>query len=334
MTAPLLSGARAALVLTLCLVVLAAFSLFTGPVEMPARKLVEGAMQGELIPSLILFDLRVPRTVLCLAVGAALGIAGAAMQGLLRNPLAEPGLLGVSSGAALGAVLALYTGFADSFALALPLAGFAGTALSVGFVFFLAGRHTATIVLILAGVSVSSLCGALISLVLNWSPNPTAVNEIVFWMLGSLADRSTRDMALAVPFIAMGGALLLGCGRGLTALSLGEEAAQTLGIGLVALRTRVLLGCALCVGAAVSVSGSIGFIGLVAPHLMRTSVRCNPAKLLPMSALAGAVLLTVADLCVRLLHHQGPEIKLGVLTALVGAPFFLMLILRTRRSLL
>lgn len=329
-----MKGRPATLLLLAALIALALASLFVGPADMSARRLIEGTLAGELIPSRILLDLRVPRTVLCLAVGAALGLSGAAMQGLLRNPLAEPGLLGVSSGAALGAVLALYTGFADRFALALPLAGFAGTALSVGFVFFLAGRHTATIVLILAGVAVSSLCGALISLVLNWSPNPTAVNEIVFWMLGSLADRSTRDMGLAVPCIAIGAVLLMSCGRGLAALSLGEEAAQTLGIGMAALRTRVLLGCALCVGAAVSVSGSIGFIGLVAPHLMRPCVKGDPARLLPLSALAGAVLLMLADLGVRLLHTQGPELKLGVLTALVGAPFFLTLILRTRRSLL
>lgn len=335
--APMASARPTARSVTAILLVLLAalllLSLFTGPVDLPARRLLEGTLAGELVPSRILLDLRLPRTVLCGAVGAALGLSGAAMQGLLRNPLAEPGLLGVSSGAALGAVLALYTGFADRFALALPLAGCVGTALSVGFVFVLAGRHTAVIVLVLAGVAVSSLCGALISLVLNWSPNPLAVNEIVFWMLGSLADRSTRDMALAVPFIAAGAALLLSGRRGLAALSLGEEAAHSLGVSLAALRTRMLLGCALCMGAAVSVSGSIGFIGLVAPHLMRPAVQGDPARLLPLSALAGAVLLTVADLCVRLLHGQGPELKLGVLTALVGAPFFLVLILRTRSTL-
>lgn len=332
MTARGWTGRRAALALSALLAALALASLATGPVDMPLRRLLEGSLAGELIPSRILLELRVPRTVLCLAVGAALGIAGAAMQGLLRNPLAEPGLLGVSSGAALGAVLALYTGFADRFALALPLAGFAGTAVALGFVFALAGRHTATTVLILAGVAVSSLCGALISLVLNWSPNPVAVNEIVFWMLGSLSDRSTRDMGLALPFIALGAMLLMSCRQGLAALSLGEEAAQTLGVALPALRTRVLLGCALCVGAAVSVAGSIGFIGLVAPHLMRPSVQGDPARLLPLAALAGAALLTGADLGLRLLHGSGPELKLGVLTALVGAPFFLALILRSRKA--
>lgn len=311
---------------------LAASSLFTGYVDMSPQRLLHGALSGEPIPQRILIDIRLPRTILCLAVGAALGLTGAAMQGLLRNPLAEPGLLGVSGGAALGAVLALYTGFADAFYLALPLAGFTGTAIAISVVFALAGRHTGTTTLILAGVAVSSLCGALISLVLNWSPNPTALSEIVFWMLGSLADRSSHDVELALPFIVIGALLLLGCGRGLRALSLGEETAHSLGIDLAKLRVRVLIGSALAVGAAVSVSGSIGFIGLVAPHLMRPLAGGDPARLLPLSALAGAVLLTAADLAVRLLHNTGPELKLGVLTALVGAPFFLALILRTRQE--
>lgn len=311
---------------------LAASSLFTGYVDMSPQHLLHGALSGEPIPQRILIDIRLPRTILCLAVGSALGLTGAAMQGLLRNPLAEPGLLGVSGGAALGAVLALYTGFADTFYLALPLAGFTGTAIAIGVVFALAGRRTGTTTLILAGVAVSSLCGALISLVLNWSPNPTALSEIVFWMLGSLADRSSHDVELALPFIALGALLLLGCGRGLRALTLGEETAHSLGVDLARLRVRVLIGSALAVGAAVSVSGSIGFIGLVAPHLMRPLAGGDPARLLPLSALAGAALLTAADLAVRLLHNTGPELKLGVLTALVGAPFFFALILRTRQE--
>lgn len=323
----------AAAVLAAAVAALAVLSLFTGYVDLSPQRLLAGTLAGETIPQRILLDIRLPRTLLCVAVGAALGITGAAMQGLLRNPLAEPGLLGVSSGAALGAVLALYTGFADAFYAALPLAGFAGTAAATAFVFFLAGRQTGTTTLILAGVAVSSLCGALISLVLNWSPNPTAVTEIVFWLLGSLADRSSRDVELALPFIAAGGALLLGCGRGLQALTLGEDTARSLGIDLARLRRNVLAGSALAVGAAVSVSGAIGFIGLVAPHLMRPFSGGNPARLLPLSALAGAALLTLADLGVRMLHEGGPELKLGVLTALVGAPFFLTLILRARREI-
>lgn len=320
-------------VLCVAAATLAVLSIFTGYVDLSPQRLIAGTLAGEMVPQRILIDIRLPRTLLCVAVGGALGITGAAMQGLLRNPLAEPGLLGISSGAALGAVLALYTGFANAFYAALPLAGFAGTAIAMSFVFFLAGRNTATTTLILAGVAVSSLCGALISLVLNWSPNATAVSEIVFWMLGSLADRSSHDVELALPFIAVGGALLLSCGRGLRALTLGDDTARSLGIDLVRLRRNVLLGSALAVGAAVSVSGIIGFIGLVAPHLMRPFASGDPARLLPLSALAGAALLTLADLGVRWLHSSGPELKLGVLTALVGAPFFLALILRTRQEM-
>jgi len=321
------------LLLPACLLGLAVASLATGYVDMPLLRLLQGSWAGELLPSRILLDLRLPRTALCLLVGAALGLAGAAMQGLLRNPLAEPGLLGVSSGAALGAVLALYTGFADAFALALPMAGLAGTALALAIVFFLAGRHTSSSTLILAGVAVASLFGALIALVLNWAKSPTAISEIVFWMMGSLADRSSRELALVLPFMLVGALLLWRSRRGLAALSLGEETAHSLGVSLPRLRSLVLLGTACCVGAAVSVAGSIGFIGLVAPHLMRPLVRGDAARLLPASALAGALLLTLADLGVRLLHTQTAELKLGVLTSLVGAPFFLLLILRSRSQM-
>lgn len=319
-------------VLLLALFALLCLSLSVGYVDMPITRLLQGAWAGELIPRRILLDIRLPRTVLCLFIGAALGMTGAAMQGLLRNPLAEPGLLGVSSGAALGAVFALYTGLANLFYLALPLAGFLGTVAACAFVFMLAGSNTPRTTLILGGVAVSSLCGALISLILNWSNNPTALSEIVFWMMGSLADRSMQDVVLAVPFIAVGCALLWHCRQGLQALTLGEETAHSMGVNLRRLRTLVILGCAFAVGASVSVAGSIGFIGLVAPHLMRKRAGGDPAKLLPLAALAGAALLMLADLGVRLLYTQGQELKLGVLTSLVGAPFFLALILKSRKE--
>ena len=326
-----LSNASLLVVLMLvATVLLAACSLFVGYVDMEPLRLLQGAMAGELVPSRILIDIRLPRTVLCMAVGATLGLTGAAMQGLLRNPLAEPGLLGVSSGAALGAVVALYTGIANAFYLALPLAGFLGTAIACAFVFVLAGHNTPRTTLILGGVAVSALCGSLISLILNWSTNPMAMSEIVFWMMGSLADRSTQDLLLAVPFMLAGSIVLITCGKSLQALALGEETAHSMGVNLSRLRIKILLGCALAVGAAVSVSGSIGFIGLVAPHLMRKTAQGDPAKLLPLSALAGAALLLVADLGVRFLYSSGQELKLGVLTSLVGAPFFIALILRSK----
>lgn len=316
--------------LIVLLVLLMGLSLFVGYVDIGPLRLIQGALAGDLVPQRILLDIRLPRTILCVAVGATLGLTGAAMQGLLRNPLAEPGLLGVSSGAALGAVLALYTGFANAFYLALPLSGFIGTALACALVFALAGSTTHRNTLILGGVAVSSLCGALISLILNWSANPLAMSEIVFWMMGSLADRSNQDLWLALPFMVLGCGVLLSCGIALRALTLGEETAHSMGVSLGRLRLKVLLGSALAVGASVSVSGSIGFIGLVAPHLMRRLVQGDPARLLPVSALAGAVLLLLADLGVRFLYNSGQELKLGVLTSLVGAPFFLMLILHRR----
>lgn len=316
----------------LVLAALAMLSLSAGYVDMPLARLLRGTWAGDVIATRILLDLRIPRTLLCMAVGAALGVSGAALQGLLRNPLAEPGLLGVSSGAALGAVLALYTGVAGAFALALPLAGMAGTAATVGFVFFLSGRNAGTTVLILAGVAVSALAGALIALVMNWTRNVYALQEIVFWLMGSLADRSLREVALATPFIVAGIGLLMGCRNGLLALSLGEETAHSLGVHVPRLRMLVLVGTAASVGAAVSVAGSIGFIGLVAPHLMRPVARGNPARLLPLAGWAGAVLLLLADLGVRWLYNGGQELRLGVLTALVGVPFFLLLIVRLHRE--
>lgn len=320
--------------LTATLCAFAAASLLIGYIDIGPARLLRGALiEHDTTLAQILFEIRAPRVLLAILVGASLGIAGAALQGLLRNPLAEPGLLGASSGAALGAVLALYTGLADRFWLALPLAGFAGTAVTVLLVYLLAGYKTGTTALILAGVAISALASALISLVLNFSPNPHAALEIIFWLLGSLSDRSTQEVTLILVPVVVGVATMLISSTGLRALSLGEETAYSLGIRVAWLRIQVLIGCALAVGASVAVSSNIGFIGLIAPHLMRPLVRADPAKLLPASALCGAILLLLADIGVRLLDTRGPELKLGVLTALVGAPFFVFLILKTRRAM-
>nr|VFJ42274.1 MAG: iron complex transport system permease protein [Candidatus Kentron sp. FW] len=320
--------------LTIALLAGAWGSLLIGYVDLPVTELLRGALiEGDATLARIVFDIRLPRVLLAILVGGSLGIAGATLQGLLRNPLAEPGLLGASGGAALGAVLALYTGLADQFPLALPLAGFTGTAVAVVLVYLLAGTRTGTTALILAGVAISALTSALIALVLNFSPNPHAALEIIFWTLGSLTDRSNQEFFLILPPAAIGMFLMLTSGTGLRALSLGEETAWSLGVNLTRLKVRVLVGCALAVGASVSVAGSIGFIGLVAPHLMRPLVSADPARLLPASALCGAILLLLADIGVRALYTQGAELKLGVLTALVGAPFFIFLILKTRRTM-
>jgi iron complex transport system permease protein len=272
----------------------------------------------------------VPRTVLAMLIGASLGLSGAVLQGLLRNPLAEPGLLGISGAAAFGAVVAFYSGFAALFLLALPLGGMAGAAVAVALLLLLAGPTASTLTLILAGIAVSSLAGALTALALNLSPNPYAATEIIFWMMGSLADRSFEHVRMAAACMLPGWLLLLSTRRALDALSLGEDAATSLGFSVGSVRLRAVFGTALAVGAAVSVSGSIGFIGLVVPHLLRPLVGQEPGRLLAVSALGGALLLTSTDIVVRLLA-PGPEIKIGVLTALFGAPFFLVLLLRLRR---
>lgn len=307
-------------------------SLFAGSIAMSPGELARALIGGEQdVLEIIVWQLRVPRTLLAMLIGASLGLSGAVLQGLLRNPLAEPGLLGISGAAAFGAVVAFYSGFAALFLLALPLGGMAGAAVAVAVLLLLAGPAASTLTLILAGVAVSSLAGALTALALNLSPNPYAATEIIFWMMGSLADRSFEHVQMAAACMLPGWLLLFSVRRALDALSLGEDAATSLGFTLRSVRLRAVFGTALAVGAAVSVSGTIGFIGLVVPHLLRPLVGQEPGRLLVVSALGGALLLTLTDIVVRLLA-PGPEIKIGVLTALFGAPFFLVLLLRLRRE--
>ena len=319
--------ALGALVLTLF-----AASLLIGPAELSplaSLRALFGSHGSSRAMVLVMQEIRLPRALLGLLVGAALGLSGAAIQGFLRNPLAEPGLIGISGAAALGAVLALQTGLAALFALALPLAALAGAALAVALVLLLAGPRGSSLTLILAGIAVSALAGALTALVLNLSPNPFAATEMMFWLMGSLADRSLLHVWLAAPLILAGGALLLGLGRGLDALTLGEDAAEALGIDLGRLRLRLVLGTAAAVGAATAVAGAVGFVGLVVPHLLRRAVGARPSALLPASALGGAAMVLAADIAVRLI---APEryLQLGVLTSLVGAPLFLRLIWQNR----
>ncbi|TXM67213.1 iron ABC transporter permease [Methylobacterium sp. WL12] len=281
------------------------------------------------LPALVLWELRLPRALLGALVGFSLGLTGAAMQGYLRNPLADPGILGISSAAALGAVVVFYGGFAASLSLALPLGGIAGAAVAALALNLVAARGGTNLGLILAGVALSSLAGAMTALVLNLSPNPYAALEIVFWLMGSLADRSMDHVWLCLPLMAVGWGLMLSTGRALDALTLGEDTAASLGFHLVSVRLRLVTGAALAVGSGVAVSGAIGFVGLVVPHLVRPLVGARPgASLLP-SGLTGAALVLAADLGVRLLATR-PELKLGVVTALVGAPFLIVLLLRER----
>lgn len=311
---------------------LAAISTTVGYAPLDLGKAMADALSGtDSLARIVFVELRLPRAILGLAVGFSLGLTGAAMQGLLRNPLADPGIVGISSGAALGAVLAFYSGLSHSFALALPLGGIAGAALTAGAVFWMGGRGTSTASLILAGIALSSLAGALTALALNLSPNPYAVLEIVFWLMGSLSDRSFAHVYLALPLMAAGWALMLSSSYALDALSLGEDTASSLGFDLKRVRLKLIAGAALSVGSAVAVTGAIGFVGLIVPHLLRPVIGHSPGRLLIASGFGGAVLTLAADIAVRLVLVE-PELKLGVVTALVGAPFLFSLLWRLKRE--
>lgn len=323
---------RLALSLALAVTALFAVSLLTGPANIGALDSLRALITGDGGPiALVMREIRLPRALLAVMIGASLGLSGAAMQGYLRNPLAEPGLIGVSGSAALGAVLAIHTGLAAAFALGLPLMALAGALAGVLLVTALAGSRGSSLTLILAGIAVSALATALTSLVLNLAPNPFAASEMMFWMMGSLADRSMTHVGLALPFMALGWLLLGRLGRGLDALTLGEDAAQALGIRVDRLRLQLIVGTACVVGAGTAVAGAIGFVGLVVPHILRPLVGAHPSRLLWSSALGGAAMVLAADIAVRMVLPDR-DLKLGVLTALVGAPLFLHLILKLRRE--
>jgi len=282
--------------------------------------------------SLILWEIRAPRSVLALLAGAALGLAGAVLQGFTRNPLADSGLLGVSSGAGLGAVLVFSTGLSLHAPWARPAAALAGAVLTTLVVVWIAGRRADIQTMVLAGAAVAALCSALTALALNLSPNAFAAMDIVFWLLGSVKDRSWDDVRLLLPWLALGFPCLIAQGRALRALGLGEETAATLGISLVRTRLALIAGVALTVGPVAAVTGSIGFVGLAVPHLLRPWVAHDPGRLLVPSALGGAALVLAADLLARLVPSS-TELQLGVVTSLIGAPLFFLLVFKLRKSL-
>ena len=308
-------------------------SLGIGPVKLSPVAVLDALFGGgSEVQRIIVQDIRLPRAILGLAIGAILGLSGAALQGLLRNPLASPSLFGAPQAAAFGAVLVIALGGIDVRSFALPVAAIVAAFASVFVLLAIAGRNASLLILILAGLAISSLAGAATSLTMNLSRNPFAALEIAFWLLGSLEDRSFRHVMLALPFIIAGAAILMSRRHAFRALSLGEESAQSLGVDVGRLRLWAILGVALGVGGAVAVAGAIGFIGLVAPHLMRPLIGYDPARLMVPSALTGAALLLAADVAVRLIPSTS-DIKVGVLTALIGVPFFLYLIVRERRAL-
>ncbi len=318
------------LVVALCAALAA--SMMVGPAAAGTFELFNLFARGDGdVAWMIVREIRLPRTILAAMIGFTLGLTGAALQGFLRNPLADPGVVGVSSTSALGAVLAIYTGLSAMFALALPMMAIAGGLVCVVLLQWLAGRG-GVLTLVLAGVAISSLAGALTSLALNLSPNPFAAVEIIFWLLGSVTDRSMDHVALAAPFMVLGWALIAWSARSLDALTLGEDSAASLGVNLARVRWMIVLGAAVGVGAATAVAGVIGFVGLVVPHILRPYVGHRPSRLLLASGLGGALLLVAADIFVRLVM-VGAELRLGVVTALIGAPFFLSLVLRARAEL-
>ena len=312
---------------------LAIASLGIGPVRLPPLTVITALFGGgNDIQQTIVQEIRLPRTILAIAIGGILGLSGAALQGLLRNPLASPDLFGAPQSAAFGAVLMIALGWADVRSYALPVAGIFMAFVSVFALLGVAGRNASLLLLILAGLAISSLAGAATALVMNLSSNPFVALEISFWLLGSLEDRSFRHVMLALPFIVAGAILLMSRRSAFRALSLGEETAQSLGVNVGSLRLTTIIGVALGVGGGVAVTGTIGFIGLVAPHLMRPLIGHDPARLMVPSALTGAALLLAADIAVRIIPSTS-SIKVGVLTSIIGVPFFLYLIVRERRAL-
>ncbi len=308
------------------------WSLQSGPVEIPLwQGLWQWLQSLDTGAAIIVGEIRLPRTLLALLVGAAMGLSGAALQGFLRNPLVDPSLIGVSQGAALGAALVFYFDLFPALGmLATPLAGMIGAALTLLLLIALSGSMARPAIIIIAGLAISALSSALLAVVLNFAPNPYAMQELVFWLLGSVANRGLDDLLLLLIAFIIGSLMIAHQHRLLLGLSLGEQVADSLGLQVVRGGRLIILGCALLIGSSVSIVGNIAFVGLVVPHLMRPLVNYRPDRLLLPSALAGALVVCVADILVRLLPPER-ELKLGVLTALAGAPFFIWLVWKERQ---
>lgn len=321
---------RVSAILGLALAVAIVLSLLLGSVALPLDRVLGAlAFTGVQGDQLVVWDIRLPRSLAAALVGASLGMSGAALQGLLRNPLAEPGILGVSATAALCASVTLYFGLAAMGPFVLPLAAVTGALIATFLVAAAALRSQSVVTLILIGVGLSSFSAALMALLMNLAPNPFSLADMVNWMLGTVANRSLQDLGFAAPFALAGMALMLTTRRGLLALTLGEETAAGLGVDLKRQRIAVIIGAGLATGASVALAGAIGFVGIVAPHLIRPFVRYDASRLLVPSALLGAVLLVLADIGVRLLPTDA-ELKLGVVASLIGAPIFIWIASRRR----
>ena len=308
------------LIVASALLMLAAIML--GSTPLGTRHILQALMgQGSPGDAIVLWEIRLPRAMAAYAVGAALGLSGAALQGLLRNPLAEPGVLGVSASASLFATFTLYFGFSAISSLVLPLAAIAGALVATSFLAVVALRVNSVIALILIGVGISSFSGALMTLLMNLAPNPFSLSDMINWMMGTVANRSFEDILFAAPFLIFGAMLILSSGRDLSAFTLGEEAASGIGVSLTTVRMKIVFGTGFCTGAAVAIAGAVGFVGIVAPHLVRPHVDHEPSATLLPSALLGGVILVAADIFIRVAPTTA-ELKLGVVAALLGAPIF------------
>lgn len=320
------------LILTLALASVTAIiaACFLGSTSLPADRLI-AALAGQGLPgdTIVVWMIRLPRALAAFLAGAALGLSGAALQGLLRNPLAEPGVLGVSACATLAATVALYYGFVGASPIALPAASIFGALAATAIIAGVAMRTTSVATLILIGVGLSSFAGAIMALLLNLAPDPFSLADMINWTLGSVANRSFAEIAGTLPFMGLGAALLILTRRGLSALTLGEEAAASIGLDLRRQRIAVVLGAGLATGASVALAGAIGFVGIVAPHLVRPWVGHDPARSLMPSALVAGLFLVLADIGVRLIPTTS-ELRLGVVAALVGAPLFVGIAARRR----
>lgn len=316
------------LILGLVCLVQFALSVLVGSAPMGLGETL-GALfgQGTEASRIIVWEIRLPRAVAAFGVGAALGLSGAGLQGLLQNPLAGPGVLGVSAFASLGAVIAIYFGLAAAGSFAVPLAAILFSGLAVALLLFAAGRGASTVTLLLVGIGLSSLAGALTSLALNLAPNPYSLSDLINWMLGSVANRSWADVGMAAPAWALGAVAVIMAGPSLRALSLGEETAASLGVNPARARLLIIIGTSLLAGASVAVAGTIGFVGMVAPHIVRPLVKHDPQRVLLPSALAAGAMLLGADMLVRVLPFS-QELKLGVAAALFGAPVFIWIAAR------
>lgn len=313
-----------ATLLTLCGLAIVA-SCVLGPTPTKVESIIAALFGGgDASTHLIIWQIRLPRAIAGLGVGLALGASGAALQGLLRNPLAEPGVLGVSATASLFATFTIYWGLVELSPWVLPGAAIVGALLATALLAFIAPRISSVVTLVLVGVGLSSFSGALMSLMINLAPNPFSLSDMMNWMLGSLANRSFDDLGFVAPFWLVGLAILIMAGPGLRALALGEEAASAVGLHVGRARTLVVLGAGLVTGASVAVAGAVGFVGIVAPHLVRPLVGHDPAKAIIPSALLGGLILILADGVARVMPTD-QELKLGVVAALVGAPLFIMI---------